>query len=137
MFDQAVECDLAPKPCLQKRQRRGRLANLAGRMAEDSVLLKYRDAGASLLASRWRGIAGEIDLIFREDDCLVFVEVKKSASHALAAQRLDRRQMNRICLAALEYADRHGDGLSEMRFDAALVDGMGRIDVVQNAFGMD
>lgn len=133
MFDQAFAPEVVP----QARRRRGRLANLSGRMAEDSVTLTYQRAGAVLLASRWRGLAGEIDLILREGDCLVFVEVKKSCSHAMAAQRLDRRQMDRICLAALEYVDRHGNGLSEMRFDAALVDDMGRIDVIANAFGMN
>lgn len=133
MFDQGF----APEIVGQARRRRGRLADLSGRMAENSVTLKYQDGGAELLASRWRGLAGEIDLILREGDCLVFVEVKKSSSHAMAAQRLDRRQMDRICLAALEYVDRHGNGLSEMRFDAALVDDMGRIDVIPNAFGMN
>lgn len=120
------------------RQKRGRIACLSGRMAEDGVALRYEAAGCELLERRWRGPAGEIDLIFRDRDELVFVEVKKSSSHDLAAQRLDRRQMDRICLSALDYAGRVDAGRPvAMRFDAALVDEIGRIDVIENAFGMN
>ncbi|WP_299845141.1 YraN family protein [uncultured Paracoccus sp.] len=120
------------------RQSRGRIACLSGRMAEDGVALHYEAAGYALLERRWRGPAGEIDLIFRDSEGLIFVEVKKSSSHDLAAQRLDRRQMDRICLSALDYAGRVDGGRPvAMRFDAALVDEIGRIDVIENAFGMN
>ncbi|MDO5619937.1 MAG: YraN family protein [Paracoccus sp. (in: a-proteobacteria)] len=118
------------------RSRRGALACLSGAMAEDSVAARYQAAGADLLARRWRGRAGEIDLIVQQDDCVIFVEVKKSRTHELAALRLDRRQMDRICGAALEYCGTLPLGsLTEMRFDVALVDETGRIDVIENAFG--
>lgn len=120
------------------RQRRGRMAQLAGCLAENSVAARYQGLGCDLLASRWRGQAGEIDLIFRDGDEIIFVEVKKSSSHALASHRLNRRQMDRICLAGLEFADELDGGQPlPMRFDAALVDAMGRIDIIQNAFGMN
>ncbi len=91
-----------------------------------------------MLQARWRGQAGEIDLIVRDGADIVFVEVKKSSTHALAAHRLDRRQMDRICLAALEYAEGIDGGRPiGMRFDAALVDDLGRIDIIRNAFGMN
>lgn len=120
------------------RSARGHMAHLAGAMAEDQVLTKYLRSGYELVARRWRGQAGEIDLILRQGDCLVFVEVKRSSSHAAAAERLGRRQMNRICLAGCEFCGgQPGGQLSEMRFDVALVDGIGRIDVLENAFGAD
>lgn len=120
------------------RRQRGRLACRSGRMAEEAVALRYEARGCDLLESRWRGPAGEIDLIVRDGDELVFVEVKKSATHDLAALRLDRRQMDRICLSALDYAGRlEGGRPLAMRFDAALVDDLGRIDVIENAFGMN
>lgn len=119
-----------------RRQRRGRVAHLSGLMAEDGVQRHYIATGARLLASRWRGQAGEIDLVFTQDHELIFVEVKKSESHALAAQRLSAGQMRRICLAACEFCEGRGhDGLTPMRFDVALVDAHGRIDVIANAFG--
>lgn len=118
------------------RRERGRVAALSGLMAEDAVQRLYLSRGAALLASRWRGPSGEIDLIFRDGDDIVFVEVKSAATHAIAAERLQRAQMRRICQAALEYCDRAGhDGLCSMRFDVALVDRTGRVDLLLNAFG--
>ncbi|RJL13346.1 hypothetical protein C9E82_14845 [Paracoccus siganidrum] len=115
---------------------RGRMAQLAGVMAEDAVLARYVSAGYELLARRWRGRAGEIDLILRQGECIIFVEVKQSVSHAAAAERLGRAQMNRICLAACEFCGGQPRGqLTEMRMDVALVDGVGRIEILENAFG--
>lgn len=113
------------------RTRAGALAYAAGCAAEDQVVRSYEMAGCDILARRWRGAAGEIDLIVRDGETIVFVEVKKAATLAAAAERLCRRQMDRICQAACEYC-----GLSsEMRFDAALVDDLGRMEVLHNAFG--
>ena len=116
------------------RQSRGKLADLAGRMAEESVERVLTQRGLAILHRRWRGIAGEIDLICQDGDCLVFVEVKKSTSHDMAALRLSRAQQNRICLAAQEYCGRQGmPSEVQMRFDVALVDQAGRVDILENA----
>ncbi|MDX5351046.1 MAG: YraN family protein [Paracoccaceae bacterium] len=105
-------------------------------MAEDVVLRHYLRQGAALLASRWRGGGAEIDLILRQGADIVFVEVKKAATHALAAERLGRAQMDRICVAAGCFFDKSGlSPLTPMRFDAALVDGQGRVEIIPNAFG--
>ena len=122
----------------QARRVRGVAACAAGRMGEDSVRRDYLARGYALVASRWRGQAGEIDLILRQGDEFVFVEVKSSARHDQAAQRLSRRQMDRICHAALEFCGQLATGLMTlMRFDAALVDRVGRVEIIENAFGMD
>lgn len=119
-----------------QRRTRGRTNHIAGLMAEDSVARLYEARGMTVLAQRWRGKSGEIDLICRDGDCLIFVEVKKAASHADAAWRLGAAQQRRICNAALEYcASRSMTLLTEMRFDAALVDGVGRVELLENAFG--
>lgn len=116
--------------------RRGEVAFLAGRMAEESVADYYEARGFRTIASRWRSTAGEIDLIVERDGALVFVEVKKADNHELAAARISRRQMDRICAAACDFVGKRYNGQAvEMRFDAALVDGLGRIDVIANAFG--
>lgn len=118
------------------RRERGRRAVVSGVMAEDGVLRHYLRTGAQMLASRWRGGGAEIDLILRQGDDLVFVEVKRAATHALAAERLGRSQMTRICHAAGCYLEASGlSALTAMRFDAALVDGQGRVEVISNAFG--
>ena len=67
-----------------------------------------------------------------------FVEVKKADTHDAAAQRLSRRQMDRICMAAMLYADGQPAGsLSDIRFDAALVDAQARVEILENAFGLN
>ncbi|RJE80117.1 YraN family protein [Paracoccus sp. JM45] len=117
------------------RQQRGKIASLTGRMAEENVTRVYQSHGATLLETRWRGKAGEIDLILRDGDELVFVEVKASTTHAAAAQRLLPAQMRRIMQAACEYCAVTGLGQDvAMRFDAALVDELGRVDLIPNAF---
>jgi putative endonuclease len=107
----------------------------AGLAAEAAVARHYEDAGRVLAATRWRGRSGEIDLVMREGAAVVFIEVKKAASHAEAALRLTSRQMARIYASASEFLATEPAGQNtECRFDVALVDSYGRIEVVENAF---
>lgn len=117
------------------RTSRGRVANLSGNLAEDGVARLLERRGMTILAQRWRSKAGEIDLIARDGRCLVFVEVKRSSTHEAAAHRLGAAQRGRIMRAALEYCETMGQApLPEMRFDAALVDALGRIEILERAF---
>jgi putative endonuclease len=112
------------------------VAHYGGHAAEEIVAADYQRRGRDVAHRRWRGQGGEIDLIAREGDRLVFVEVKKSSSFGAAALRLGRRQMDRICAAALEFRAGEPDGLmTEIRFDLALVDGRGALQIIENAFG--
>lgn len=114
------------------RAARGRLAYHAGLAAEDSVARRYERQGLTPLARRWRGSAGEVDLVFCDGAALIFVEVKHSATHAQAAEHLTQAQLQRIIRTGEEFAGHWPDGLnSEMRFDLALVDGQGRIEVIE------
>jgi putative endonuclease len=107
----------------------------AGKCAEDQVAQLYERSGRSIAARRWRGVSGEIDVIARDGDEVIFIEVKKSKTHAEAAEHLSQRQMQRICLAATEFVGGEPGGQNTlMRFDVALVDAMGRIEILQNAF---
>lgn len=118
------------------RAARGATAWHAGKAAEDQVADHYCRSGRPIAARRWRGGAGEIDLVAREGAALIFIEVKRAETFAMAAERLSRRQMERICSAASEYVAGEPCGQdTEMRFDVALVDGLGRIDVIENAIG--
>lgn len=117
-------------------QHRG-LANYhAGLAAESSVELHYITTGAILLERRWRGAAGEIDLILRDGDELVFVEVKKSKCFARAAESLSQRQLTRISLAAEEYLGTQAQGaLTPTRVDVALTNANGEVDILRNVTG--
>lgn len=107
---------------------------MAGQAAELSVLRIYQDRGFTLVAQRWRGGGGELDLVFRKGDSLTFVEVKKSRSHELAAQRISQQQIHRIFNAASVFvSESKGGNLLDMQFDVALVDGAGEVQILENA----
>jgi len=108
----------------------------AGLSAELQIAQDYERRGFVVTHNRWRGDAGEIDLITRDASGLVFVEVKKSRSIARAAERLNRRQMARIYASAEQFLAGEPDGqLTNVRFDVALVDDAGRFEIIENAFG--
>ena len=108
----------------------------AGICAEDLVARQYSDKGFGLCEKRWRGAAGEIDLIVEDGDTLVFIEVKKSRDFATAAARVSRRQMQRIYASADAYlGDTHRGMNTNARFDVALVDQHGAVEILENAFG--
>ena len=80
-------------------------------------------AGMQLLESRYRNKAGEIDLIMKDRDTIVFVEVK-TRLHTFTGsglQAVDRRKQQRIARAAILYLmDKHLMK-SAVRFDVAEV----------------
>lgn len=127
--------DFATDPVRHRRSLRG-LANYhAGHAAEGSVARHYEARGVPITARNWRGTAGEIDLIGRQGDVVVFVEVKQSRTHDLAASHVSPAQVARIFATVDEFLAGEPKGLlTDVRIDLALVDGQGRIDVLENAF---
>lgn len=112
----------------------GRTGHMAGLAAEEAVAQDYARRGYPLLARRWRGRAGEIDLILQDGDGVVLVEVKKSRTFARAADRLSQRQIARLMQASEEFLDTQPRGaLTDLRLDVALVDAFGAIRVIENA----
>ncbi len=104
-----------------------------GIAAEDIVTSHYKQLGYLLKETRFKSAYGEIDLIFMGQNEWVFVEVKCSKTFMAAAERILPRQVQRIYAAAQDYlSDMAGD--VDCRFDAALVDGSGRVEVIENAF---
>lgn len=114
----------------------GQTNNLAGRAAEAQVAAHFLDCGYELREERWRGPGGEVDLIF-SDSCgenLIAVEVKTAPTHAAAVARITPRQLGGVGRSAAAYAARlPKGGLTDIRIDVALVDGMGRIEIIENA----
>lgn len=116
------------------RSAAGTLAHQTGLVAEAGVKRHYLRAGLQIIAQRWRGGGGEIDLIALDAGGYVFVEVKAARDLARAAERLSARQVGRLCAAAQAFLCGVAGGLSApMRFDVALVDRTGRIEILENA----
>jgi putative endonuclease len=115
---------------------RGKTNYMAGLMAEESVERLYAEKGCEVLSQRFRAKRGEIDLIVRDGPTVVFVEVKKARNHAAAALRVTSSKMTRLWMAAEEFLARLSTGLmTDCRFDVALVDEFGRVELRENAFG--
>ena len=111
----------------------GTVAFHGGVAAEEAVARLYERSGHGIAARRWRSPAGEIDLIARKDGGVVFVEVKRARDIARAAERLGARQIGRILRAAEHFLAGEPAGAdSAARIDVALVDGSGRIEVIEN-----
>lgn len=107
----------------------------AGLAAEAIVARDYIRRGHRVVHERWRCDAGEIDLIIRDGDGLVFVEVKKSKTHDQALGRVSRHQISRIYTAARVFVESEPRGqLTDMRFDVATVDQAGCLRIFENAF---
>ncbi|MGR3493566.1 MAG: YraN family protein [Shimia sp.] len=99
-----------------------------------AVRRHYEASGHDCVADRWRGSGGELDLVVRRGAELVFIEVKSSSTHADAAVSLGARQIERIYSTGAEYLGQHdAGGVSDIRFDVALFDAAGRIEVLENA----
>ena len=118
------------------RSWRGRRNHLSGIAAEESVARYYHRRGAELLGQRIRTPEGELDLVMRTGDILVFVEVKKRSRKHLHDSPISRKQWHRLEMAALHYMMKVQDetGVQPVcRFDVALVGPDGGIDVIENA----
>jgi putative endonuclease len=127
--------DLVPDTAARNRAIRGARNYHAGLAAEAAVARRYEDRGIAICARRWRGLTGEIDLIGRCGDEVIFVEVKQSRTHDLAASHISPAQIARIFTTVEEFLAGEPKGLlTDVRIDLALVDGQGRIDVLENAF---
>lgn len=122
------------------RSRQGFRNHLSGLAAEDAVARDYERRGYRILARRWQGHGGEVDLIAGKGDDLAIVEVKRGRTHDVAAGYFGRAQQIRLAACAEEYLfDIHLQGRDpltavDMRFDLALVDGIGQIEIAEAAF---
>lgn len=124
-----------PRACRQQadaRRLRGHSAYHAGLAAEHVAVRHYSDAGATILARRWRVAEGEIDIVAAWPGMIVFVEVK-AGRHAAAA--IAERQWQRLEAAALRFTVETETGDTPLRFDAALVGVDGTLEIVENARG--
>ena len=90
-----------------------------GRLGERAAKKHLQRIGLKFLTANYRSERGEIDLVFRERDCLVFVEVKTRSSEdwtrPAAAVNADKRQ--RLSRTALDYLKLLRHPQVKIRFD--------------------
>ena len=111
----------------------------SGKTAEFIALQYLRLKGYALVSCNYvtgRGTgAGEIDIIVKNQNTLVFVEVKKRKNLETAAYAILPKQQERIRRAAEVFLGRHPEYRSfDIRFDAILVQNLFKISHIENAF---
>ena len=89
-----------------------------GKAYEEKAAAFLESRGYEILERNFSSPGGEIDLIARDGQYLVFVEVKlrKSDRFAAAAEYVDRRKQERIKSTAQMWLSTHPSGL-QPRFD--------------------
>lgn len=90
-----------------------------GRLGERAAKLHLKRHGLKFLTANFRTKRGEIDLVFRDNDCLVFVEVKtrSSVSWTRPAAAVNSDKKRRLSRAALDYVRLLPDPQVRIRFD--------------------
>jgi putative endonuclease len=98
-----------------------RRAERRGRLAERIAAIWLIAKGYRLIGRRLKTPGGEIDLLMRRGDALVFVEVKARPSLDSGLEALHPRQQRRCQDAARWLAVRHGWPGAVIRQDAVLI----------------
>ena len=92
--------------------------------------------GYSILDRNFRAKTGEIDIVARDRDTIVFVEVKTAASTAFGDPLgwvLPRKQL-RIARTSIVYLGRHGLHGSPVRYDVVAIGPARSVSHVKDAF---
>lgn len=94
-----------------------------GRLGEQAAKRSLQDHGLKFLTANYRSAHGEIDLIFRDEDCLVFVEVKTRSSEdwVRPAAAVNARKRRLLSLTAEDYLRALADRRVKWRFDVVEV----------------
>jgi putative endonuclease len=90
-----------------------------GRLGERAAKKHLQKLGLKFLTANFKSDRGEIDLVFRDDDCLIFVEVKTRSSEEWTrpAAAVDARKRRLISQTALDYLRLLKNPQVKIRFD--------------------
>jgi putative endonuclease len=110
-----------------------------GKTGEDLACRELERRGYAILARRYRLRMGEIDIVARDGETIVFVEVKAREGRAFggAAEAVTATKRRRIVALASHYLTRHHLSNRPCRFDVVSIQMEAEqpvIEVVQSAF---
>jgi putative endonuclease len=90
-----------------------------GELGERAAKKHLQKLGLKFLTANFRSARGEIDLIFRDGDCLAFVEVKTRSSEdwTRPAAAVDARKRRLLSQTALDYLRLLKNPPVKIRFD--------------------
>ena len=111
-----------------------------GKLGENLACAVLKQRGYAIIARRYRTKLGEIDIVARDGETTVFVEVKSRAGDEFggAAAAVTAWKQRKVALMAMDYLGRYRMEEQPCRFDVVTVDVVDghppRIEVYQNAF---
>lgn len=111
-----------------------------GKMGEEVAANYLQKQGYQILDRNYRCSFGEIDIIARENNELVFIEVKTRTSieFGLPQESVTKKKQLRIRKIAIHYLNNIHPGFSELRFDVVSILIQGnkapKIEIIKNAF---
>lgn len=111
-----------------------------GKLGENLACDALEARGYAIIARRYRTRLGEIDIVARDGDTTVFVEVKSRAGDEFggAAAAVTPWKQRKVALMAMDYLGRHRLEDQPCRFDVVTIDVAEgqppRIEVYKNAF---
>ena len=94
-----------------------------GALGERAARAHLQKLGLKFLTANFKSDRGEIDLIFRDHDCLVFVEVKTRSSEdwVRPAAAVNARKRRLLSQCGLDYLKRLKNPQVKIRFDVVEV----------------
>ncbi len=106
-----------------------------GAQAEQHAAQYLQRHGLTLVQTNYHCRFGEIDLILRDKETLVFAEVRQRSSNSFggAAASIDAHKQQRLILTAQHYLATLSR-IPPCRFDAVLLDAAENVEWVKNAF---
>ena len=112
--------------------------NLLGREGEADAVQYLSDKGYRILEKNYRTPFGEIDIIAKDGDVLVFIEVKTRADDSFGSpfEAVDRRKRDKIRKVALSFMQKLKKEVPA-RFDVMSISidkGEYRIEHIRDAF---
>ena len=97
-----------------------------GKSGEDRAVAELERLGYAILERRYRTKHGEIDIVARDGETMVFVEVKAraTAEFGTAAEAVTRQKQRRLISMAVEYLSLTRQPEMPCRFDVVAIDGI-------------
>jgi len=110
-----------------------------GQEGESIAVRHLKKNGYKILEQNYRNKLGEIDIIAKDKNTLVFVEVKsrRSAGYGSPKYALTPKKQRKISMAALFYLKAVKQPKVKARFDVVAIsstDDNPRIEIIKNAF---
>lgn len=109
-----------------------------GRFGEQLAARHFSDNGLQVLETNWRCAQGELDIIAREGDALVFCEVKtrSSTSYGTPGEAVTPQKAARIHRLAYRWMEDHEARAPQLRFDlVSIIAARGSAPVLEHVRG--